>query len=220
MFIYTFMHVKHMIECELHAQSDLGFCHAGERDMYEKYETSYFCKLWRSVEACNLIALDFNGDFVLYVHCIPFRVCSFAMFLSCVQCNDGVEASHVLNSYMYVCVFHTCGTFVSTTRVSRCLWDVTAAAVEMAQWNVAGCTWSMLAVHPAKLKRVKGGHFQSTSSCMRDCDLGLKVNLWLRQPQEHLHLVTSFVVGCACLTPAPLYYFFCCALLQVVCCSP
>lgn len=36
--------------------------------MYEKYETSYFCKLWRSIEACNLIALDFNGDFVLYVH--------------------------------------------------------------------------------------------------------------------------------------------------------
>ncbi|KAL8434036.1 hypothetical protein Efla_001508 [Eimeria flavescens] len=36
-----------------------------EGDMYEKYKTSYFSKLWRSVEACNLIALDFNGDFVL-----------------------------------------------------------------------------------------------------------------------------------------------------------
>ncbi|KAL8454336.1 hypothetical protein Emag_001495 [Eimeria magna] len=36
-----------------------------EGDMYERYATNFFCKLWRSVEACNLIALDFNGDFVL-----------------------------------------------------------------------------------------------------------------------------------------------------------
>ncbi|CDI78674.1 hypothetical protein, conserved [Eimeria praecox] len=36
-----------------------------EGSMYERYETQYFCRLWRSVEAANLTALDFNGDFVL-----------------------------------------------------------------------------------------------------------------------------------------------------------
>ncbi|XP_026189616.1 uncharacterized protein LOC34623397 [Cyclospora cayetanensis] len=36
-----------------------------EGDMYERYEASYFSKLWRSMEASNFIALDFNGDFLL-----------------------------------------------------------------------------------------------------------------------------------------------------------
>lgn len=46
---------------------------AGEGTMYERYEAQYFCRLWRSVEAANLTALDFNGDFVLYA-ALPFEL--------------------------------------------------------------------------------------------------------------------------------------------------
>lgn len=60
--------------------------------MYERYETTYFCKLWRSVEASNLIALDFNGDFVLYVHRsrIPACCCCCMSHLSGAQCSSFV----------------------------------------------------------------------------------------------------------------------------------
>lgn len=60
--------------------------------MYERYETTYFCKLWRSVEASNLIALDFNGDFVLYVHRsrVPACCCCCMSHLSGAVCSSFV----------------------------------------------------------------------------------------------------------------------------------